>query len=109
MRVTWLTMDKGIHRMGRCGWISLCFVSLFSLLFFSTGRVPGLSPTAKELLEDDSAMKEEHVARELQSRLDAGDHPAVFKLWQRVRLRQRPGHQLGSRQLGKVQSKYSTN
>jgi len=61
----------------------LCVAALAYVLF--TGRVPGLSPTAKKLSEDNSAMEEEHVARELQSRFDAGDHRAVFKLWQRVK------------------------
>jgi pentatricopeptide repeat protein len=61
----------------------LCVAALAYVLF--TGRVPGLSPSAKKLSDDNSASEEEHVARELQSRFDAGDHRAVFKLWQRVK------------------------
>jgi len=63
--------------------IMLCVAALAYVLF--TGRVPGLSPTAKKLSEDNSATEEEQVARELQSRFDAQDHRAVFKLWQRVK------------------------
>lgn len=61
----------------------LCFAGLAYVLF--TGRVPGLSPTAKKLADDNSASEEDYVSRELQKRFDAGDYRAVFKLWQRVK------------------------
>jgi len=61
----------------------LCVAAVAYVLF--TGRIPGLSPVAKKLSEDNSATEEEYVARELQTRFDAGDHRAVFKLWQRVK------------------------
>jgi len=66
----------------------LCAAALAFVLF--TGRVPGLSPSAKKLPEDDSNTEEEHVARELQTRFDVGDHRAVFKLWQRVKSFDKP-------------------
>jgi len=61
----------------------LCVAGLAYVLF--TGRAPGLSPLAKKLSEDNAAAEEELVAQELQTRFDAGDHRAVFKLWQRVK------------------------
>merc|ERR1719171_2604661 len=50
-----------------------------------TGRIPGLSPTAKKITEDGAEPEEEKVARELQLHAAAGDHRAVLKLWQRLK------------------------
>merc|ERR1719171_1736942 len=50
-----------------------------------TGRIPGLSPTAKKITEDGAEPEEEKVARALQLHAAAGDHRAVLKLWQRLK------------------------